>query len=272
MVDVSSSVRLIFEHYSFFSGVAMQRREKRELREKEIIEKTIELLSQRGFLDVRMSDVASETSYSMGTIYSHVESKEDLLVACAYQLVLDHKVLVQAIDAQAIPAIEKIISMAQCSWQLSMQHPDLIEIDNLSLMPSVWRRATQHRADALNQLHVEIANRFLGIVLAAIEESLVGYEKLDQAETEQLAHHLTHGMWGLCVGLSSTAQSGYASTLCPKNNDENDAHFSTNYCNFLKGYGWQENDPESVFERCKLIAKRCINQTVWFADKRQESQ
>ena len=247
----------------------MLRREKRDLREKEIVEKTIELLSQRGFLDLRMADVAKKTKYSMGTIYSHFESKEDLLVACAYTLVLEHKVLFNAIANQPVPAIEKIITTGQCSWELSMNHPDLIEIDNLSLMPSVWRRATKQRANELNQLHVELANMFLGIVLEAIEQNLDGYELLNKEQTEQLAHHLTHGMWGLCVGLSSTAQSGYASTLCPESDDESYAHFSINYSNFLKGYGWHETNPYAVFERCKSVAQKCINETTWFANGRE---
>lgn len=243
----------------------MLRREKRDLREKEIIEKSIELLSQHGFLDLRMVDVAKETQYSMGTIYSHFESKEDLLIACSYTLVLEHQVLFNAIANQPISAIEKIITAGQCSWELSMNYPDLIEIDNLSLMPSVWRRATEQRANELNQLHVELTNMFLGIVLEAIEKNLDGYDQLDKTETEQLAHHLTHGMWGLCVGLSSTAQSGYASTLCPESNDKIYTHFSTNYSNFLKGYGWHEANPDVVFERCKSIAQKCINKTTWFA-------
>lgn len=255
----------------FYGGVNMQRREKRELREKEIVETTIRLLSQRGFLDLRMADIAKETSYSMGTIYSHFESKEDLLVACAYALILEHKVLFNAIGSQPISAIEKIITTAQCSWQISMRHPDLIEIDNLSLMPSVWRRATKQRAHELNQLHVELAQLFLGIVFEAIETSLDGYEALDRPEIEQLANYLTHGMWGLCVGLSSTAQSGYASTLCPdQGDDESDRYFATNYTNFLKGYGWREENPEAVFAQCKGIAQACMDQTTWFSSSREQ--
>ncbi|ATX81036.1 transcriptional regulator, TetR family [Mariprofundus ferrinatatus] len=250
----------------------MQRREKRELREREIIEKSIALLSQRGFLDLRMADIASETKYSMGTIYSHFESKEDLLVACALTLVLEHRIVFNAIADQPVSAIEKIITTALCSWQISMRHPDLIEIDNLSLMPSVWRRATKQRANELNQLHVELAGMFLGIVVEAIETSLSGYEQLDRNQVEQLASHLTHGMWGLCVGLSSTAQSGYASTLCPDGADESDRYFYTNYSNFLKGYGWQEENPEAVFARCRRMAQQCIDQTTWFSDARQGPQ
>jgi len=106
MEQSTSNVRTLFD---FMGGVNMQRREKRELREKEIVEKTIRLLSERGFLDVRMSDIASETGYSMGTIYSHFESKEDLIVACAYMLCLDEKELFGEIAARNIPDIEKIM-------------------------------------------------------------------------------------------------------------------------------------------------------------------
>jgi len=115
-----------------------------------------------------------------------------------------------------------------------------------------------------------LANLFLGIMLEAIEQSLSGYEQLDEQQTERLAHHLTHGMWGLCVGLSSTAQSGYASTLCPEHGEESNAHFTTNYTNLLKGYGWQETDTESVFERCKAIASNCMDQTVWFSNRHED--
>ncbi len=250
----------------------MQRREKRINRENEILEKSIQLLSKQGFLGLRMSDIARATQYSMGTIYSHFESKEDLLIACAHTLVLEHQQLIQAIQQRPIPAIEQIIVTAQCNWLISMHHADLIEIDNLSLMPSVWRRATRQRTDQLNQLHVALAHTFLTIVEQAIAHSLHGYQQLEPSKKSQLAHTLTHGMWGLCVGLASTAQSGYASTLCPKNRDENSAHFTINYANFLKGYGWQEPNPDAVFARCKTIASSCMAATTWFSNTMPKDQ
>jgi AcrR family transcriptional regulator len=245
--------------------VVVDKREKREQREKEIIEVAIGLLAETGFMDMRMADLASSTGYSMGTIYSHFDSKEDLIVACAYTLCCDEQWLFSEISAQDIPDIDKIITMTQCSWLISMQHPELIEIDNLSLMPSVWRRATMHRAERLNRLHVELADTLVRIVLNTIENGIHGHGKLDDDERQNLATHLTHGLWGLCVGLTSTAQSGYARTLCPSDRDETYAHFTTNYTNFLKGYGWQEQDPGAIFERCLGIAKQCLNQTTWFA-------
>ena len=247
----------------------MQRREKREIREREIIGTSLMLLAERGFLDVRMADIARETGNSMGTIYSHFESKEDLIVACAYALTLEHRTLIEEIRWQPVPAIEKIIAVAHCSWLISMQHPDLVEIDNLSMMPSVWRRATTHRVEQLNRLCEELAGSFLGIVLEAIENGLDGHGSLGEVEAGQLAHYLTHGMWGLCVGLSSTAQSGYASSLCPKQNEAGSyAHFTTNFANFLKGYGWQEPDPAALFARCLALAEASLNTTTWYSVER----
>jgi AcrR family transcriptional regulator len=245
--------------------IIIDKREKRDQREKEIIEVAIRMLAETGFLDMRMADLARATGYSMGTIYSHFDSKEDLIVACAYTLCLDEQWLFTEISAQKIPEIEKIITMAQCSWLISMQHPQLIEIDNLSLMPTIWRRATQHRAERLNQLHVELAGTLVAIVLNTIENGIHGHSELDAEERQHLATHLTHGLWGLCVGMTSTAQSGYARTLCPTDQDKTYAHFTTNYTNFLKGYGWREQDPGAVFERCLNIAKLCLNQTRWFS-------
>lgn len=245
----------------------MSRREKRGLREQEIIEIAIKLLSEKGFLDVRMSDIAKATGYSMGTIYSHFESKEDLIVACAHTLIQDKKGLFENIaQLPEIPDIERITTLAQCSWLISIQHPEFIEIDTLSLMPSVWRRATPERAERLNELHVELAASFLSIVMKAIENGINGHTHLDEAEKEQLATHLTHGMWGLCVGLSNTMQSGYVSALSPKESEQTYSHFKTNFTNFLKGYGWQEEDTDAVFLRCLTTAKDCINHTTWFRE------
>jgi len=212
-----------------------------------------------------MSDVAKKSGYSMGTIYSHFESKEDLLVTCATALVEEHQRLIGAVCRQSIPAIEKIIASALCSWLISIYHADLIEIDNLSLMPSVWRRSTPQRADDLTRQHGMLANIFLALVDEAITNDLRGYRDLQPENRAQISCSMAHGLWGLCVGLSSTEQSGYSSSLCSGSDDESYAHFATNYINFLKGYGWHDADPDTVFLRCKAVASQAMEATTWFA-------
>ncbi len=247
----------------------MDRREKREQREQEIVEHSIQLFSERGFLGVRMSDIAKRTQYSMGTIYSHFESKEDLLIACAHALVEDHRLLFLMVREEPIPAIEQIITIAQGVWLVASRFPDLIEIKNLSLMPSVWKRATESRVERYEQLHEELALSIRAMALDAISESIEGHEALEGEVLERMADYLTHGMWGLSIGLSTIVQSAYAESQCEDEDEEALIHFfATNYINFLKGYGWREAEPEQVFERCNETSLRLLSQTTWFAPER----
>jgi len=267
----------LFDYYSNiirFWGDLMDRREKRELREQEIVEKTISLFSQQGFLGVRMSDIAKQTQYSMGTIYSHFESKEDLLVACAHELVKDHQRLFEMVREQSIPTIEQIISLVQGVWTVATRFPDLIEIENLSLMHSIWKRATEQRVEAYVRLHENLAQHLRVMVLEAIGQCIEGYEDLEQDELEKMADYLTHGLWGLSVGLSTIVQSGYAASQCQEKEEEGgiEHFFATNYINMLKGYGWREESPEVVFERCSQISEQLLAQSVWFAPKRSGEQ
>ncbi len=248
----------------------MDRREKREQREQEIVEHAIQLFSERGFLGVRMSDVAKQTQYSMGTIYSHFESKEDLLIACAHALVLDHQLLFTRVRELGIPAIEQIITLAQGVWVVASKFPDLIEIKSLSLMRSVWKRATEQRVSRYDHLHEDLSLRIREMAMEAIAESFSGYDDLEGKALEGLADTLTHGLWGLSIGMSSITQSGYAENHCEEHSDEElEQFFSINYSNFLKGYGWCSEEVEAVMERCSWQSQQLLEETTWFSTKQR---
>lgn len=246
----------------------MDRREKRALREREIIEQSVHLFSTQGFLGVRMSDLAKQTQYSMGTLYSHFESKEDLLLASAQALVEEHQNLFIQVRKETIPAIEQMITLVQGVWLVAIRFPELIELKNLSLMPSIWKRATEQRVIQYEALHQDLAQRFRVMALEAIRESFERDEAIEGEQEIELADDMTHGLWGLSVGLSAIVQSGYAAQCEGKQDEEEVARFfATNYINFLKGYGWRCDDPEQVFARCSANAQRHLNQTYWFSTR-----
>jgi len=64
----------------------------REEREIAIIEAAGQLVEKNGFVNLKMSDLAHSASMSIGTLYSHFPSKEDLLLGIhLHNLVLKEK-------------------------------------------------------------------------------------------------------------------------------------------------------------------------------------
>ncbi|MDQ6972303.1 MAG: TetR/AcrR family transcriptional regulator [Mariprofundaceae bacterium] len=242
----------------------MSKQKKRMQREQYIIEQAIALFVEKGFLGVRMSDVAKASDLAMGTIYSHFAAKEDLLMACASFLAAQEKSLYQKVIESDEPAMQRIVTGFTMNWLIAQYHPDLIEIEHLSLMPSVWSRANPQRIETLNKLHEAFFNMAQSLVLEMLSSELNGYAALDDEARTELAVLLNHGMWGLCVGLNSTAQSGMARADGDHHESCSYKHFTTNVIHFLRGYGWSESEPERVFDACREAAVSVLSGHPWF--------
>jgi len=252
------------------SAMPRSRRERRDRRERFIVERAIALFVDRGFLGVRMADVAAACDLSMGTIYSHFAAKEDLLLACAAFLAKEEKKIFGRIIASDAPAVERIVTGFTANWLISEHHPALVEIDHLSLMPSVWRRAQPQRIRELGELHKAFFQLAQMAVLEMLDAELNGHAALDETKKEELASIVNFGMWGLCVGLNSTAQSG----LMRSGSEERETCtrevcsymlFTANVIYFLKGCGWRESEPEQVFNTCRKNAEAALCNNPWFA-------
>ncbi|MDQ6986416.1 MAG: TetR/AcrR family transcriptional regulator [Mariprofundaceae bacterium] len=243
----------------------MSRQQKREEREQLIIGKAIALFTEKGFLGVRMSDIAKASGLAMGTIYSHFAAKEDVLMGCATLLTNEEKAIFHSITASDASAVQRIVTGFTVNWLIAQHHPQFVEIQNLSLMPSVWSRANPQRIQQLNTLHGEFFDMAQTVVMEMLNNDLNMPADMDDAAREELGMLLNHGMWGLCVGLNSTAQSGIARA----DGDHHEAcscqHFTTNVIHFLKGYGWQEAAPQLVFAACREKAQACLQGHAWFA-------
>jgi len=214
------------------------------------------LMQEHGFLGLRMSDVAKSSHLSMGTIYSHFEAKEDLLIGCANHICSRYDDLFSTLFAQQESAVETLITSMVIKWIIDQQQPTLSEILHLSLMPSVWRRAAEMRCERSNALHCRIGQSFEEIARQAVASDFTLPDAANQNDEVCLLHH---GLWALSVGIETTGQSGYIRML----NDQKGApdegnyhHFSHNCIHLLLGYGWREPHPEALFARCRTRAEQ----------------
>jgi len=242
----------------------MSRQVKRAEREDKILRQAIGLFVEKGFLGVRMADVAKASELSMGTIYSHFAAKEDLLMGCAAYLTREEKALYQGVIEADEPAMRRIVTGFTINWLIAQHQPGLVEIENLSLMPSVWSRANPQRIQELNELHQSFFVLAQSLVVEMLSSELNGYASLDDAAREELATLLNHGMWGLCVGLNSTAQSGIARADGDAHEACSYLHFTTNVIHFLKGYGWNDPEPLRMFDACRASAEQALAGHEWF--------
>jgi len=245
--------------------VIVSRQQKRAEREGFIIRQAISLFVKKGFLGVRMMEIAKASELSMGTIYSHFATKEDLLLACATRMIREEKEIHQAIIASNASAMRRIVTCFTVNWLIARQHPGFVEIENLSLMPSVWTRAHPQRIQELNALHGDFFDMINSVILEMLNGDLHGYTGIDDVARQELARLLNHGMWGLCVGLNSTAQSGLIRAGGGHQDTCSYKHFTTNVIHFLKGYGWTEAKPEMVFKACREQARTYLLNHPWFA-------
>lgn len=249
----------------------MSRQQKRTEREQFIIDQAIALFVEKGFLGVRMAEVAKSSVLSMGTIYSHFASKEDLLLGCAMRLIREKKATYQTIIDSDASAMRRIVTIFTVNWLIARNHPGLVEIENLSLMPSVWTRAHPQRIQELNILHEEFFNMINTVVLKMLDSDMNSDALIDDVSRQELAALINHGMWGLCVGLNSTAQSGLVRTGNHHHEACSYKHFTINVIHFLKGYGWSETEPERVFDACREDAFAYLEGRAWFACPAPES-
>ncbi len=256
-----TTIRIMFEP----SAAPRSKRERRDRRERFIVERAIALFVDKGFLGVRMADVAAACGLSMGTIYSHFVAKEDLLMGCAAWLTRAEKVLYQGIIATRTPAMERIVTCFTVNWMIAQHHAGLVEIRHLSLMPSIWSRAHAQRISELNALHHEFFDMMQALVLEVIDRELDEFVGGSELSRDARASLINHGMWGLCVGLNSTAQSGIVRAENSRHEACSYQHFTANVIHFLKGYGWSEPAPQQVFEVCRKAALASLAGHAWFA-------
>ncbi len=66
--------------------MAISTRKERQLREREelILDRAREMLAEKGYLGLKLDELAEAVEYSKGTLYQHFSSKEDMILAiCA---------------------------------------------------------------------------------------------------------------------------------------------------------------------------------------------
>ncbi|WDE98750.1 TetR/AcrR family transcriptional regulator [Lentisphaera profundi] len=185
------------------------KQEKILAREELILEVAKQKISSEGFFNLRMSDVAKEANISVGTLYTHFVSKEDLMVGVAVCLLKKREQIFRRAGEIFEDPVHRIIGLIMGDYLMNRAHGELAEVESLTLFPSVWKRASQLRTMQQNLLCEGIGELVHGFIMATLKNR----ELFDEVvEEEALTQTLNLSLWGVCIGLHQVFNS-----FCMKN-------------------------------------------------------
>lgn len=228
----------------------MSRQLKRQQREQDIVIKTMAMFSVHGFLDVKMADVAKAAACSMGVVYSHFASKEDLLLACAIELTRKKQSMLTLTTPYQCSDHQQVVLFAILIWEYNQQFPGQSEIMPMACLPSVWKRASAIRVDELRRVGAQTENlmgpRFVSLLTEA------GH---DPSKSKSIMC----GMMGLVIGMWNIQSSGFGIIdICMEEiSDKNP--LIENLLHFFQGWGIELSLSVDDWFALQSIATEIIN-------------
>ncbi|ETW91929.1 MAG: hypothetical protein ETSY2_55420, partial [Candidatus Entotheonella gemina] len=158
------------------------------------------LVAAEGFLALKMTEVAQAASVSVGTLYTHFKSKEDLIMALATQTWRGRLAGFEAIFAvDTLSWAERLVAAVFVDFLFSVDHPELFAAEQLAVPPSVWEGASERRTQEMRILH----HRIMDAIAQAAHQAIESGEFEPWADHEQQARAIDRGIWTLMIGSSA---------------------------------------------------------------------
>ncbi|USE35372.1 TetR/AcrR family transcriptional regulator [Endozoicomonas sp. SCSIO W0465] len=232
----------------------MSASDKRAQRETTIIQSTLTILKEKGFMDLKMSEVAKQAQLSMGTVYSHFSSKEDLLLGCAIHISRMIASIFHTVLSSPAPAMERLLTLNMAIWLCDARQPHHYYLRQLAMTPDIWQRASTGRARALDDIYHEKSQK----VAALIIELMADNPAITDERREDTLSDILMGIWSLGEGLFQISMSGFGLKQPSLQKDNGFSLLTSNLAKYLQGWGWQAPFSQPVIENSKLQAEQVV--------------
>jgi AcrR family transcriptional regulator len=245
----------------------LNQQKKRLEREQHILACAWKMVADRGFLDLKITELAKAAEVSVGTLYAHFESKEDLIIALAvdaWQAKLKYIEQVRRLD---LDIVERVVIIPIALFLFDRENPALFEAQQLAGVPSIWRRASARRHQSMLNLCSGFETQLMPLVEAACKVD--GFELAQEREAGLDA--IEYSQVALAVG------NAYMSNLfLPESErEELQRRQGESMPRFVmaafKGFGLRHDDPLALHQRlaalCEALTPRreysdCHNDVV----------
>lgn len=162
-----------------------------------VLSSAAKCIEASSMLDFTMAAISKEAGLSMGTIYKHIQSKEDVLVALGYQSQLHFKAMVLQVFQLPLPVVAKIVGVQLVDTQRVSPYSFWPQLDTLLANPVILQRASRTWVEKFIQLDTEVESVFQHQIQHACE---TGELKLPKADWEPTVNEILTSVWSICVG------------------------------------------------------------------------
>ncbi len=215
-------------------------------REQKILDVVMELLKSKTVLELKMSNVAKASGCSMGVIYSHFPSKEDLLLACVHSSMkkeLEH--VTQRLQEETDP-LNQILIASIMFWLNGEKKPNDYTLKQFAINPHVWNAASMPRIQSVTNLIEDFSLQLSQISQQLILQYQLGEGKQDDSEQFNL------GLFGLTIGIYQQAISEFGGIIGVESISEHslESHYKHLMIRYLTSWGI---DKQTVLERFEQL-------------------
>ncbi|MGH1372001.1 MAG: TetR/AcrR family transcriptional regulator [Cellvibrionaceae bacterium] len=151
---------------------------------------------EASLMDFTMSAIAKRAEMSMGSVYKHIHSKEDVLLALAVKTQQNLKRCFAQIYAQPITGPEHLIGLSLIDFNSVDPYPFSRHLEMLisnhvilERASPIWRQRLEESAESLTQ-----------VCRSGINSAIAGEELIADESQEDTAHQLMLAIWSLNVG------------------------------------------------------------------------
>lgn len=171
-------------------------------RERRILAAALYTARSKGALDFRMVDVARVAECSVGTLYGHFLSKEDMMAALVQLAVQRRQKWFDEVKLMPLSSAEKFVVMLLSERRRLAQDEVLAQLEMLVSHTELWCRAADQRQCSLREAGKELSLQLHTIIADA---NTVNESDLDSATEARLVETARALMLG--VQLQSSRQT-----------------------------------------------------------------
>lgn len=226
-----------------------------------ILDAAAKCIENSSLLDFTMSAISKEACLSMGSIYKHIQFKEDVLVALAYRMYMNLLSVFQEIQALPLPIPERLMATNLVSKEKVFLYSFDAQLGSLVNSKAVLQRASKGWIEKMIRADKAVEESFASIIREAYE---TGELQSTTDDAERLIEEINVGLWSMCVGFTQVAVQLDARSVLGNSiggetllSMEPGSPFINNVQRLLNSYPWKNNVTDTDLKRiCNTLKKK----------------